>query len=138
MNLRDVAVVFFLSWMFGGWTVRRALKAILRLNVGRKHKYREIQRGQTVLARITMSYLPAYVEKRRTLCLILLTMNYAYMATMSVFVGVLLMSMFGLPVLKVANALLWAKVLLFDVPLILFQLVCTGHNDKHGGVEWKL
>ncbi len=84
-----------------------------------------------------MSYLPAYVEKRRTLCLILLTVNYAYMAIMAIFVVVLLISVSGLPVLKVANALLWAKVLLFDVPLTVLQLVCTGHK-KQGGVEWKL
>ena len=78
MRFEDLLILFLITSVFSILIIRSALKEILKLNVGRREKYKEIVKNRTILELISLSYIKNDISKHQLLCKVLLSLNYLY------------------------------------------------------------
>jgi hypothetical protein len=138
MGIENLLALFFGTSIFSCFILRSALKEILRLNIGKKDKYRRVINSQTLFKKLSLAYVKDYVKTHKPLCLTLQWINYIYMGLILIYLAMLLLLTFKMQVVQIIKIITIAKVIILDIPIILFFFIKTGHNNKHGGVKWKI
>ena len=138
MGFENLAVLFLGTSFLCNLVIRDALKEILKLNVGRKKKYRETIKQQSILSKISLSYVRNYAKSHHKLCIILQFLNYIYLSLIMLFLLLTALYLLNLDVIKFTKSLVTIKVILIDIPISAFGFIKTGHDQVHGGVKWKL
>lgn len=138
MQFEDLLVLFLGTSIFSILIIRGALKEILKLNIGRREKYKKIVKEQTILEQVSLSYIKNNVSKHQLLCKVLLLLNYLYIIFILVLLVIALLFILKFKVLAVFKIITVVKVILIDIPTVIFFFIKTGHDKKHGGVMWKI
>lgn len=138
MRFEDLLILFLVTSVFSILIIRSALKEILKLNVGRREKYKEIVKNQTVLERISLGYIKNDISKHQLLCKVLLSLNYLYISFFLVMLVIALLFILRFKVFATFKTITVIKVILIDIPTVILFFVKTGHDKKHGGVMWKI
>lgn len=138
MGFEDLLVFFLGTSVNSIYIIRSALKEVLRLSVGRRKKYREIVRKQTNLERISLHYIKNNISKHQLLCKVLLLLNYIYKSFILMFLVISLLFILRVKVFEIFIGITVIKVILMDIPTIIFFLVKTRRDKKNGGVMWKI
>ena len=138
MQFEDLLVLFLGTSVFSILIIRDALKEILKLNVGRREKYKKIVREQTILERVSLSYIKNTISNHQLLCKVLLTLNYIYIILILVLLVIALLFILRFKIFAIFKTITVIKVILIDIPTIIFFFLKTRHDKKHGGVMWKI
>lgn len=132
MRSEDLLMLFIATYMFSFLIIRSALKEILKINIGRSERYREILKKQRILERVSLCFIKKNIKKHQLLCNILLSLHYLNIFFIIVFLVIAFFSLLRFKVFTILKTVIIIKLLIIDIPTLIFFVVKTGHDKKTG------